>query len=269
LRSRKKTIETERLMVHLKENKKEAACPKAVKTELSMKNMPRCLRFFVLMALSALFFTGCATPIAVNPTPVGSPLLKSASNEQEYLINPGDQLDIKFFYNTDLNELVTVRSDSRISLQLAGEIIAAGQTPAQLTARLREKYAPVLVRPDITVIVKESSGHKVFVDGEVNKPGVLVGSRTIRQCIAEAGGLKDTARIREILVIRQQKDVDPLIVAVNLETINNGTDFSQDISLLPYDIVYVPRSPIANADLWVKQYIRELLPFPVVPAITW
>ena len=188
--------------------------------------------------------------------------MKPASHDQEYRINPGDQLDIKFFYNTELNESVTVRSDGRISLQLVGEIVTAGQTPAQLTAQLKEKYAPVLVRPDVTVIVKTSGGHKVFVDGEVNTPGVkdIIGPITIRQCIAEAGGLKETARIKEILVIRQQKGKDPLIVAVNLETINSGADFSQDISLYPYDIVYVPRSPIANADLWVKQYIRDLLP---------
>ena len=231
-----------------------------------MKNMPRHLTQhligFVLMTLSALLLTGCASPIAVKPTPVDSPLVKPASHEQEYRINAGDQLDIKFFYNAELNELVTVRSDGRISLQLVGEIVTAGQTPAQLTAQLKEKYAPVLVRPDVTVIVKASGGQMVFVDGEVNTPGVhvIIGPKTIRQCIAQAGGLRDTARIKEILVIRQRKNQDSLIVAVNLESINSGADFSQDISLYPYDIVYVPRSPIANADLWVKQYIRDLLP---------
>ena len=130
--------------------------------EPHMKNMPRRLTRhltrhligFVLMTLSALLLTGCASPIAVKPTPVDSPLVKPASHEQEYRINAGDQLDIKFFYNAELNELVTVRSDGRISLQLVGEIVTAGQTPAQLTAQLKEKYAPVLVRPDVTVIVK-------------------------------------------------------------------------------------------------------------------
>lgn len=236
-----------------------------------MNTMPRCQRYFCLIALSLLLLTGCAGKIAGNPTPVDSPLLKPAVNDQEYRINPGDQLDIKFFYNTELNESVIVRSDGRISLQLVGEIVTAGQTPSQLSAQLREKYAPVLVRSDVTVIVKASGGHKLLVDGEVNKSGLqdIIGPKTIRQCIAEAGGLKESARANEILVIRQQKDKDPLIVAVNLETINSGADFSQDIGLYPYDIVYVPRSPIANANLWVKQYIRELIPFPLVPAIRW
>ena len=236
-----------------------------------MKTRNRCFGLFILVALSALLLAGCSKPIAVNPTPVDSPLVKPAFHLQEYRINAGDQLDIKFFYNAELNETVIVRSDGRISLQLVGEILSVGQTPAQLTAQLTEKYAPVLVRPDVTVIVKASGGQKVFVDGEVNTPGVkdIIGPMSIRQCIAQAGGLKETARIKEILVIRQQKGKDPLIVAVNMETINSGADFSQDISLYPYDIVYVPRSPIANANLWVKQYIRELLPimpgFAVAP----
>ena len=54
------------------------------------------------MVLTALLLTGCG-PIAVNPTPVDSPLVKPAFHEQEYRINSGDQLDIKFFYNSELN----------------------------------------------------------------------------------------------------------------------------------------------------------------------
>jgi polysaccharide biosynthesis/export protein len=235
-----------------------AACPKAAKTELPMKNMPRC---FILMVFSALLLTACA-PVAVNPVPVNSPLVKPAFHDQEYRIHAGDLLDIKFFYNTELNETVTVRSDGRISLQLVGEIVSAGQTPAQLTAQLKEKYAPVLVQPDVTVIVKGSGGQKIFVDGEVNAPGIkdIIGPKTVRQCIAEAGGLKETARENDILVIRQRKNQDPMIVVVNLESINSGADFSQDISIYPYDIVYVPRSPIANANLWIKQYISQMIP---------
>ena len=227
-----------------------------------MKAFTNCLQFFILITLSALFFTGCG-PIAVNPTPVDSPLMiKPVYYEQEYRINAGDQLDIKFFYNNELNELVTVRSDGRISLQLVGELVSVGMTPVQLSAQIKEKYTPVLVRPDVTVIVKALGGYKVFVDGEVNLPGVhdIIGYKTIRQSLAQAGGIKETARTKEILVIRQQRDKEPMVVAVNLESINSGADFSQNILLAPYDIVYVPRSPIANADLWVKQYIRELLP---------
>ena len=232
-----------------------------------MKAFTKCLRFFVLITLSAQFFTGCA-PIAVNPTPVDSPqIIKQTKYEQAYIISAGDQLDIKFFYNSELNESMTVRSDGRISLQLVGELDCVGMSPAQLSTQIKEKFAPILVRPDVTVIVRVSSGYRVFVDGEVNLPGVydIVGYKTLRQSLAQAGGIKDTARTNEILVIRQRKDQEPLVVAVNLESINSGADFSQNIVLSPYDIVYVPRSPIYNANVWVRQYIRDLL--PIMPGI--
>lgn len=144
-------------------------------------------------------------------------------------------------------------------------------TPAALSAALKTKYAPVLARADVTVIVKTSSGKKIFVDGEVGSPGVkdVTGPLTIRQCIAQAGGLKDTARGKEILVIRRRPDKDPIVVAVNMETVNSGEDFTQDITVRPNDIVYVPKSPIAEVNLWVRQYITQMLPFPVFPAATW
>jgi polysaccharide export outer membrane protein len=232
-----------------------------------MKAFTKCLRFFFLITLPAQLFTGCA-PIAVNPTPVDSPLMiKQAKYEQAYIISAGDQLDIKFFYNSELNESMTVRSDGRISLQLVGELDCVGMSPAQLSTQIKEKFAPILVRPDVTVIVRVSSGYRVFVDGEVKMPGVydIIGPKTIRHSLAQAGGVLDTARTNEILVIRQRKDQEPLVVAVNLESINSGADFSQNIVLSPYDIVYVPRSPIANADVWVRQYIRDLL--PIMPGI--
>jgi len=66
----------------------------------------------------------------------------------------GDQLEIKFFYDTELNEQVIVRPDGRISLQLVHEVMAAGLTPADLTKLLTAKYAAELKKPELTVIVR-------------------------------------------------------------------------------------------------------------------
>jgi len=86
-----------------------------------------------------------------------------------YIIQAGDQLDIKFFYNPELNDSVTVRPDGKISLQLVDEVQAAGQTPAQLDDFLTEKYAKELRKPVITVIVKSFASQRVYVGGEVNR----------------------------------------------------------------------------------------------------
>jgi protein involved in polysaccharide export with SLBB domain len=183
----------------------------------------------------------------------------------EYVIQTGDQLEIKFFYNPELNELLTVRPDGRITLQLAHEVVAAGLTPAGLTESLTKTYSKELANPGIAVIVRSFSSQKVYVDGEVNKPGVLTlsSSMTVLQSIAEAGGFKNTAKQGDVLIIRKSGEKSPLTIVVNLKDAIYGSDTSQDIALAPYDIVYVPKSVIANINQFVDQYIRQNIPMNV------
>jgi polysaccharide export outer membrane protein len=181
----------------------------------------------------------------------------------EYRIQPGDQLDIKFFYNPEFNELlIPVRPDGRISLQLVGEVTAAGQTPLELTKTLEEKYSVELKKPQVAVIVRSFGTQAIFVDGEVNGPKLvnLIASMTTLQAVSQAGGFKDTARPWEVVVIRRGPDHKPIIQTVDLKKAIDGTDMAQDIFLRPFDIVYIPKSPIANANLWVRQYIRGMIP---------
>jgi protein involved in polysaccharide export with SLBB domain len=136
--------------------------------------------------------------------------------------------------------------------------MAAGLTASELTDLLKEKYSAEIVDPNITVLVRTYTNNKVFVDGEVSKPQMLSldkGSITVSQSIAMAGGLRDTARRNEVRVVRRKADKKPLVIPVNLNQVWNGTNISQDIVLQPYDIVYVPKSSIANVNLWANQYI--------------
>src|SRR5687768_15844979 len=181
----------------------------------------------------------------------------------EFVILPGDTLSVKFFYNSELNEEVTVRSDGRISLQLIDEIMAAGKTPSQLTAILSEKYEKELRTPQVTVIVRSFSGHKIYVDGEVNKPGdfVVATPLTLLQAIAGAGGFKETAGNNQVIIIRRTLDPKPLIITADVEAAVAGRDLTQDIPIYPLDIVYVPRSQISNVNQWVDLYIKKNIPF--------
>ncbi|HTP66822.1 MAG TPA: polysaccharide biosynthesis/export family protein [Geobacteraceae bacterium] len=218
----------------------------------------------IRLLVVSLFLTACAT--ARNN--VNADYVKSQPSSypmKDYIIQTGDQLDIKFFYNPELNEVsMTVRPDGRISLQLINEIQAAGLTPAQLTEALGKSYAKELANPGVTVIVRTFSSQKVYVDGEVTRAGVvnLTGPMTALQAIAEAGGFKDTAKPGEVIVIRKGADSKPETIALNLENARTGEDRGQDIVLAPYDIVYVPRSTIADINLWVDQYIRRMIPIP-------
>ncbi len=216
---------------------------------------------FLGLILFALIAFGCG-PVVKKPTFVGLPGTQAPVVTAEYRINPGDQLDIKFFYNPELNEEQIVRPDGKISLQLIDEIMAAGRTPAELTTELKEKYTEELASPAVTVIVKSSSNMKIYVDGEVLKPGVLplLGSMTVLQAIASSGGLKDTARREEVIVIRQKDDLTgPMAIPINIKTIIDGTQMGEDILLKPYDIVYIPASPIGNASKWVDLYLRRTI----------
>ncbi len=212
---------------------------------------------FLLLLLIA------CTHVVKNPTPLSQHSIQTSPyTEQEYRIQVGDQLDIKFFYNPELNEQVTVRPDGRISLQLVREIMTADLTPAELTDLLTKKYAKELKMPEVTVIVRSFGSQRVYVDGEVAKPGIvpLVGFVTVLQAISQAGGMKDSARMSEVVLIRRGTDNKPLTLQVNAQKVIDGTDMSQDIALKPFDIVYVPKSPIANVNVWVDQYIRKNIP---------
>ena len=213
----------------------------------------------------SFLFMGCSPSIVVkNPTSVGEPGTDlgqvGPTLSSEYIIQPGDELDIKFFYNPNLNESITVRPDGRISLQLVGETIAAGQTPLGLTKLLTKGYDKELKNPEITVIVR-SFGSRIYIDGEVKKPGELelMGPLTVMQAISRAEGRTEKAW-EEAIVIRRIKGKPPLVIEVNIDAVLNGNDFGQDIGLVPFDIVYVPRSPIADVNVWVDQYIRRNIP---------
>jgi protein involved in polysaccharide export with SLBB domain len=212
---------------------------------------------------SLLLLTAAASacaPVVKNPTPLR--MVPAPEPGWEYKLHVGDELDVKFFFNPDLNERLIVRPDGRISLQLVPEIVAAGMTPRELTDLLKQEYSKELSNPELTVIVRSFAAQVVFVGGEVEKPGELrlVGPLTILQAVSVAQGFKPTARMSEVIVIRRNPDRTPLVVAVNLQRAIDGSDLAQDLALTPYDIVFVPRSPIANLSKFVDQYLRQNIP---------
>jgi len=229
---------------------------------------------FIVAALLAVPVDGVAAGQGVPAAPLQrGPSIGAAAGttEPEYRIQVGDRLEIKFFYSPELNEQVIVRPDGRISLQLIPEIEVASLTLATLAKQLTERYAADLNQPQVTIIVREFGLQRVFVDGEVGAPGVvpLAGQMTALQAIAQAGGMKETARSTDVLVIRRGQANTPVAIRVDLKKAREGGDLAQDISLAPLDIIYVPRSRIANVNLFVEQYIRKVLPFDWVVGNRW
>jgi polysaccharide export outer membrane protein len=214
---------------------------------------------FWIISICALF-AACSSVVRTPGALADRP--EMAASAGDYRIQLGDALDIKFFYHPELNEGVIVRPDGRISLQLVHEVQASGLTPEQLRKDLQDKYSNQISQPEIAVIVRSFTAQKIYVDVEVARPGLipLTGPMTVLQSIASAGGLKDTARINEIILIRRGPENRPASMLVNVGKAIDGSDLSQDLTLQAADIVYVPRSPIANVNLWVDQYIRKTIP---------
>lgn len=197
--------------------------------------------------------------VAAAAPPAGQP---PGGLEPEYTIQVGDLLSVKFFFNKELSEDVMVRPDGRISLQLIPEVMAAGRTPAGLVEVLRGLYSTQLDRPEIAVIVRSFSAQRIYVDGEVMKPGELVmsGPLTVMQAIARAGGVTYNAQPRHVLLIRRDVDGSPRVLELSLKKARKNATPERDPVLIPFDVVYVSKSGIAHVNAWVDQYIRKNIP---------
>jgi protein involved in polysaccharide export with SLBB domain len=217
-----------------------------------------------------LAFTGCYYTVTDEQLPAVERSAASAPAPAPYhlttfLLNLGDQLAVKFYQNPQLDEDVVIRPDGKISLQLVGDVDAVGKTPETLAGEIEAAYRSELAMPRVTVIVRQLGMTPVYVGGEVGTPGIvpLSAGLTLFQAIQQAGGLLQTAHEKQVVLIRRDANGHPVGYAVDVRPIAGGTAPGQDVPLLPYDIAFVPRSKIADVNLFVNQYIRNTVPFPI------
>ena len=158
-----------------------------------------------------------------------------------YVIGPADVLSIVFWRDKDMSADVVVRPDGKISLPLLDEIQAAGLTPEQLQARLVAAAAKYVEEPNATVVVREIHSRKVFITGDVVKPGGydLAGDLTVLQLIAMAGGLQEYANAKSIVVLRTENGRQQTH-KFNYKDVIRQKHVEQNILLKVGDTVVVP-----------------------------
>ncbi len=181
---------------------------------------------------------------------------------EKVMLAPGDELEIKFAYAEQFNELQRIRPDGNIELQFIGEVSAAGKSPAELREELKEKFSKHLKHPQLAVIVRSFNEQRVYVGGEVNTPGMipLPNQMTALEAIMQAGGFDmETAKTGNIVVIRHDTDGMRQGYALNLNKALKG-DHVSTFYLQPRDIVYVPRSTITKINQFTEQYVNKLVP---------
>jgi protein involved in polysaccharide export with SLBB domain len=211
------------------------------------------------VAALLLLTVGCGGPKRKRPVELPPSFRETV---REYVIQPYDRLDVRFLYNPEFDEEVQVRPDGRLSLPLAHEVLAAGLTPAELTEVLNDRYSSELRDPHATVIVRTFSHDRIYVGGAVVEPKLiqLEGMMTALQAVYVAGGFNDEAKPEQVILIRRSPERTPMAIELNLADAEKGRDLSQDVTLEAFDVIYVPRSHIANANRFMQQYIRNMLP---------
>jgi polysaccharide export outer membrane protein len=128
-------------------------------------------------------------------------------SSNDYVIGPDDVLSIVFWRDQQLSGDVLVRPDGKISVPLLDDILAAGLTPRQLRDRLVVEARNFVSEPVVaTVVVKQINSRKVYITGQVVRPGqyTLTPSMNVLQLIATAGGLGDYAKPKSIRIVRVQ-----------------------------------------------------------------
>lgn len=208
-----------------------------------------------IAAWAAVVAAGCGNAKPPSPPPPEA--------QGPYVLEPGDTLALRFNRNPELNEeAVIIRPDGMISVQLIEEVQAAGKTPAALGAELQQRYAAELAHPEVKVIVKTFTTHRVSIAGEVGDPGIqpLMHGLTLSQAIHHAGGFLKTANRDQVVVLRRHADGTVTGHIVDLKPVEAGERPQDDIALRPLDQVYVPRSEIADVNVVIEQYIRNNLP---------
>ena len=220
-----------------------------------------------LAAVSCLLLTGClSTPpkTGLPPAPKGvAPELTRAETLPAYRMQIGDVIDVKLQMNPELNDQVTVRPDGKISTTLVDDVMAYGRSTREVAKDLEDLYGKQLLNPQISLLVRSFAPSRVYVTGEVTAPGEFINvgpNLTLVQAIARAGGLKNTAQPHNIVILRRGAGENPVAYAADYGSAIAGNDAASDVRLAPYDVVYVPRSGIADVSLHFEQYVRQFVP---------
>lgn len=197
--------------------------------------MPREVQILVLRLLAIV-----AAAVLVPAMLAVSPSIAQPSPAQEaYILGPGDTLDIVVYGEPDLFRTVTVKPDGAVSLALLGEVKAAGRTTTQLAADLTRLYGKYLKQPSISVTVREFRVDRIYILGQVSRPGEyqLRPGIGIMELLANAGGPTGRADLAKVVVIRGRTEAQQLNL---LEAF--ATNRNPDVKLLAGDVLFVPET---------------------------
>jgi len=193
-----------------------------------------------VLSLAILVVFGASSGSAQQASPTNAPGAPAIAGP-DYVIGPDDVLSIVFWRDKDISAEVAVRPDGRISLPLLNDVQAGGLTPLQLRDRLTKAAEEFVEDPNVTVVVRQINSRRVFVTGEVAKPGPypLTSPTSVLQMLAMAGGLREYADAKHIVIMRVENG-RPMSYAFNYKDVAKRKNLRQNIELKPGDTIIVP-----------------------------
>jgi polysaccharide export outer membrane protein len=163
----------------------------------------------------------------------------------DYVIGPGDTLQVFVWRNPELSITVPVRPDGKISTPLVEDMIAVGKTPSQLARDVESVLLTYVKNPQVNVIVTQpvSAFSQVKVIGQVTHPQALAyrDGMTVLDAVLQVGGLTNFAAGNRAKIVRMRggKNVE---ISIKLAALVNQGDMKQNLQLLPGDVLVIPES---------------------------
>lgn len=175
--------------------------------------------------------------VAAPPAPSTGPLA-----DQAYTVKAGDTLLVSVWKEPDLQGPVLVRPDGMFSFPLAGQLDARNKTVAELQTELTAKLKKFISDPVVTVSIQEIKGNKVYVIGQVQKPGdFVVNPRVdVMQALSMAGGTTPFAALGDIMILRRTDTGQQQALPFKYTDVVRGRNLQQNIMLQAGDVVVVP-----------------------------
>ena len=181
------------------------------------------------------------TIVLTTITPIQATDQPSTMSSGDYVIGPGDVLEISVWDNEALTKAVTVLPDGKIHFPLIGEAAAGGKALVDLEKELEKAIAAFVPNPNLSVIVQQVNSMLIYVIGKVNKPGrfELNTNINVLQALAMAGGLNAFAKRNKIKIFREENGKTH-ILPFEYDNVTDGENLEQNVKLERGDIIVIP-----------------------------
>jgi len=216
----------------------------------------------IVLVGAALLMGGCGARSIGEADPAAGPQTDLRTTVGPYRLRPGDRLLLRFLTAPGQDLQTTVTPNGTIIVPTGGEIRAGGATLAELKAAVEEEMGAQLLDPSVAIVLTSVSTQPVYVIGEVGRPGRVeyTGTITVTRALAAAGGPISTGKPSSVMVVRAPPGGEPEAFKVDVTKVLSGGDLSEDVSLQPDDIVYVPKSVIGKIDEFVELFFKNIAP---------